>query len=102
MVGGMPSAEPGDEAAARGEMAARREPSVPAKLVEQGQLRASHRDRDRVVEILRVAAGDGRLTSEELDERLEAALTARTYAELAVLTTDLPAAGSAGAGAAVE
>jgi len=42
--------------------------------------------------MLRVAAGDGRLTAEELDQRLEAALTARTYAELAVLTTDLPAA----------
>lgn len=50
-------------------------------------------DRDRVVEVLRVAAGDGRLTPEELDERLEAALTARTYSELAVLTTDLPTAG---------
>ena len=91
----MPSAEPGDEAAARGEMAARREPSVPAEPVAQGQLRASDRDRDRVVEILRVAAGDGRLTSEELDERLEAALTARTFGELAALTTDLPAAGEA-------
>ena len=56
------------------------------------ELRASHEDRDRVVELLRVAAGDGRLTAEELDERLEAALTARTYSELAVLTTDLPAA----------
>jgi hypothetical protein len=44
------------------------------------------------VELLRVAAGDGRLTAEELDERLEAALTARTYSELAVLMTDLPAA----------
>jgi hypothetical protein len=66
-----------------------------------GQLRASHQDRDRVVEILRVAAGDGRLTAEELDQRLEAALTARTYAELAVLTTDLPAAGTAAGLAAV-
>ena len=47
-----------------------------------------------MVEILRVAAGDGRLTAEELDERLETALTARTYAELAALTTDLPAAGA--------
>jgi hypothetical protein len=47
------------------------------------------------VEILRVAAGDGRLTSAELDERLEAALTARTFGELAALTTDLPAAGPA-------
>ena len=68
-----------------------------AEPVQPGQLRASHQDRDRVVEILRVAAGDGRLTAEELDQRLEAALTARTYAELAVLTTDLPAVGSAGA-----
>jgi hypothetical protein len=62
-----------------------------AELVPQTELRASHTDRDRVVEMLRVAAGDGRLTAEELDERLEAALTARTYTELAVLTTDLPA-----------
>jgi Domain of unknown function (DUF1707) len=54
------------------------------------ELRASHEDRDRVVELLRVAAGDGRLTADELDERLEAALSARTYGELAALTTDLP------------
>jgi Domain of unknown function (DUF1707) len=64
----------------------------PAEPSAQAELRASHTDRDRVVELLRVAAGDGRLTAEELDERLEAALTARTYSELAVLTTDLPAA----------
>jgi hypothetical protein len=57
-------------------------------------------DRDRVVELLRVAAGDGRLTPEELDERLEAALTARTYSELAVLTTDLPVAGGQPVGVA--
>ena len=55
------------------------------------ELRASHQDRDRVVEILRVAAGDGRLSGAELDERVEAALTARTYRELAQLTADLPA-----------
>ncbi len=73
-----------------------------AESAQPGQLRASHQDRDRVVEILRVAAGDGRLTAEELDQRLEAALTARTYAELAMLTTDLPAAGPAAAVAAVE
>jgi hypothetical protein len=54
------------------------------------KLRASHEDRDRVIEILRVAAGDGRLTSEELDERLEVAFSARTYGELAALTSDLP------------
>jgi len=57
-----------------------------------GELRASHADRDQVVELLRVAAGDGRLSPEELDDRLERALTARTYTELAALTADLPAA----------
>jgi hypothetical protein len=46
-----------------------------------------------VVEVLRVAAGDGRITADELDERLEAALKARTFGELALLTTDLPAPG---------
>ncbi|MDT0615952.1 DUF1707 SHOCT-like domain-containing protein [Streptomyces lancefieldiae] len=53
-------------------------------------LRASHADRDRVVDVLRVAAGDGRLSVEELDERLEAALSARTMGELTALTADLP------------
>lgn len=57
------------------------------------RLRASHEDRDRVIELLRVAAGDGRLTAEELDERIEVAFSARTYGELAVLTADLPVAG---------
>jgi hypothetical protein len=42
--------------------------------------------------VLRVAAGDGRITAEELDERVGAALTARTYGELASLISDLPAA----------
>jgi len=54
------------------------------------ELRASYEDRDKVAEQLRVAAGDGRLTADELDQRLEAALTARTYGELAALTADLP------------
>ncbi len=42
--------------------------------------------------MLRVAAGDGRLTAAELDERLDAALTARTSGELTALTADLPEA----------
>jgi Domain of unknown function (DUF1707) len=61
----------------------------------RGALRVSHEDRDQVAEALRVAAGDGRLTGDELDERLGLALTARTYDDLAALITDLPAAGSA-------
>ncbi|MCC8340848.1 DUF1707 domain-containing protein [Streptomyces sp. R1] len=55
-------------------------------------LRASHGDRDRAVDLLSAAAGDGRLTAEELDERVGAALVARTQGELAALTADLPPA----------
>jgi Domain of unknown function (DUF1707) len=66
--------------------------SEPGQEVARSELRASHEDRDRVVELLRVSAGDGRLTAEELDERLELAMTARTYGELAKLVADLPAA----------
>ncbi len=56
-----------------------------------GELRASHADRDRIADVLRAAAGDGRLSANELDDRLEQALTARTVGELAVLTRDLAA-----------
>jgi hypothetical protein len=66
------------------------------------ELRASHADRDRAVETLRIAGGDGRLTAEELEDRLETALSARTVAELAALTADLPAGGPVGAAAAAK
>ncbi len=68
--------------------------SEPGGEIARSELRASHDDRDRVVELLRVSAGYGRLTAEELDERLELAMTARTYGELAKLVADLPATGS--------
>src|ERR1700691_962448 len=68
--------------------------SEAGREVARSELRASHDDRDRVVEVLRVSAGDGRLSAEELDERLELAMTARTYGELAKLVVDLPAAGA--------
>lgn len=54
------------------------------------EMRASDADRERVAEVLRTAAGDGRLNLEELEERLHAAYTARTYAELEPLVQDLP------------
>jgi uncharacterized protein DUF1707 len=44
------------------------------ELMPRGDLRASHEDRGRVVEVLTGAAGDGRLTREELEERVAAAL----------------------------
>jgi sugar phosphate isomerase/epimerase len=59
------------------------------------ELRASHEDRNRVVDALRVAGGDGRLSAEELDARLESALNSRTLGELAGLTEDLPVAPAA-------
>ncbi|MFE0632523.1 DUF1707 domain-containing protein [Streptomyces sp. NPDC058864] len=65
-------------------------PSTAEAPLASAPLRASHADRDRVVDILTVAAGDGRLSAAELDERLEAALSARTLDELAPLTADLP------------
>jgi DUF1707 SHOCT-like domain len=62
-------------------------PSPPA-------LRASDADRDRVIDVLRAAVGDGRLDPAEFDERLDAALAARTIDALAPLTADLIAAPS--------
>jgi hypothetical protein len=57
-------------------------------------VRASDADRDRVLDLLRTAVGDGRLTTDEFGERMEAALSARTLGELAVLTADLGRAGT--------
>ncbi|MBG0830866.1 DUF1707 and DUF2154 domain-containing protein [Planomonospora sp. ID67723] len=58
-----------------------------------GGIRASDAEREAVVEQLRVASVEGRLTLGELTERTEAAYTAVTQAELAVVTSDLPQAG---------
>ncbi len=53
-------------------------------------LRASDTDRQRTAHRLRQAAGEGRLLVEELEHRLEAAFSARTYEELDLLVSDLP------------
>jgi len=53
--------------------------------------RAADADREAVAERLRVAAGEGRLDLEELDDRLGRAYAARTYGQLRVLVADLPA-----------
>jgi hypothetical protein len=58
-------------------------------------LRASDLERERTIEALRDAAGEGRLTFEELADRIEVAAGARTRGELAEVTRDLPAAGTA-------
>jgi Domain of unknown function (DUF1707)/Domain of unknown function (DUF4190) len=59
---------------------------------ERGKMRAADADRDHVVEILSAAYSEGRLSKDEYDARLENALSARTYADLGQLVTDLPAA----------
>jgi hypothetical protein len=57
------------------------------------QLRVSDADREQAAEVLRKAAGDGRITFDELDERLASAYAARTYGDLASVTHDLPEPG---------
>jgi Domain of unknown function (DUF1707) len=71
------TAGPGDQGAADG--AAR------------GHLRASHADREHVIDVLKAAFVQGRLTKNELDARAGQAFASRTYADLAAITADLPA-----------
>lgn len=59
---------------------------------ERGKMRAADADRDRVAEFLNAAYSEGRLSMDECDSRMEDALSARTYADLDLLVTDLPAA----------
>ncbi len=58
-------------------------------------LRAGHADREQVIETLKIAFVHGRLTRDELDARAGQALTARTCADLAALTADIPPAPAA-------
>jgi hypothetical protein len=59
------------------------------------RFRAGHADREGVIETLKNAFVHGRLTKDELDLRVGRALTARTYADLATLTADIPLAPAA-------
>jgi len=52
-------------------------------------LRISDNDRQKVADVLRDAAGEGRIDLEELDERLELTWGAKTYADLVPITADL-------------
>ncbi len=57
-----------------------------------GRLRASHADREQVIDTLKTAFADRRLDKDELDARAGQALAARTYTELATATAGIPAA----------
>jgi DUF1707 SHOCT-like domain len=68
------------------------------EMGDQQKIRASDRDRQQVVEQLRSALEDGRLTMDEYVDRMEAAYQATTYGDLAPLCADLPASTPAIAG----
>jgi hypothetical protein len=57
----------------------------------RGRFRASDDDREQVIEDLKVAFVQGRLTRDELAERAGQALTSRTFADLAAVVADVPA-----------
>jgi Domain of unknown function (DUF1707) len=61
-------------------------------------IRASDQERESVVDVLRDAFTEGRLTLDEFEERTSAAYAAKTWTELRELTTDLPAQPVLGAG----
>jgi len=64
---------------------------APVTSQDPGRVRASHADRDQVVAILKAAFVQGRLTKDELEARVGQTFASRTYAELAVITADIPA-----------
>ena len=63
----------------------------PAAEAGRGRLRASHADREQVIDTLNIAFADGRLGQDERETRVSQALASRTYADLAALTADIPA-----------
>ena len=71
------TAKPGDEMA--------------AAAAGRGRLRASHADREHVLDVLKAAFVQGLLTKDEFDMRVGQTFASRTYAELAALTADIPA-----------
>lgn len=71
-----------------------RDPGHDVTRRDPAQLRVSDADRHAVAEVLRKAAGEGRIDLDELDERLEATYGAKTYADLVPLTADLPVVGT--------
>ncbi len=72
---------------------------MPERAADGGHFRASQADRERAIEVVKTAFAEGRLTKDAFDLRVSQALAARTYAELAAVTRDLPV-GSAAARAA--
>jgi DUF1707 SHOCT-like domain len=66
-------------------------PGGQAAVASDGHLRASHADREQVIDTLKAAFVQGRLTKDEFDARIGQAFASRIYVELAAITADLPA-----------
>jgi hypothetical protein len=56
----------------------------------RGQLRTSHADRERAIDVLKAAFVQGRLTKDELSLRVGQVFASRTYADLGALTAGHP------------
>jgi hypothetical protein len=67
------------------------EDHIAAGAAGRGRLRASHADREQVIEVLKTAFVQGRLTRDEFGTRVGQAFASKTYADLAEVTADLPA-----------
>ena len=67
------------------------ETQMAAATAGRGRLRTSHADREQVIDVLKAAFVQGRLTKDEFEARVGHALLSRTYAELAAVTADVPA-----------
>ena len=70
---------------------ARRGDEMAARAADGDRLRASHADREQVIGTLKAAFVQGMLAKDEFDLRVGQAFAARTHAELAAVTADLPA-----------
>ncbi len=62
---------------------------------DRGRLRASHADREQVINVLKAAFVQGRLAKDEFDAQLGQVFASRTHAELAAVTAGIPAGPSA-------
>jgi len=58
---------------------------------DRSHLRASHADREQVIDVVKAAFVQGRLAKDEFDQRIGRVFASRTYADLACLTADIPA-----------
>jgi hypothetical protein len=66
-------------------------PGGETAVASDGHLRASHADREQVIDTLKAAFVQGCLTKDEFDARIGQAFASRIYLELAAITADLPA-----------